>query len=310
MNLPNRKHKVLRLLSAWTLISSLFTGAFAWNKPGHMVTGAIAARELKANDSQALAAVVALLKKHPFYQRRWKPVVNQRAGLDEEAVVLFAFAARWADDARGTSDHREKAHFINFAFKPDDQPSSVTVRDPDNDNIENSFEENLATLQDSASTDVEKAKALCWLFHLTGDSHQPLHSTALFTTDFPQGDRGGTLFFVRAGNRAVKLHAQWDNMVVDSEDFQAIHDTYLNLARTIRRSSLSNVDEEDQKEWVEESFELAKEKVYLQGRLRGGKSTRTAVPLPNGYINATKPIARQRMTISGYRLADLLERLF
>jgi len=32
---------------------------------------------------------------------------------------------------------------------------------------------------------------LTWLFHLIGDIHQPLHSTALFSTKlFPEGDRG------------------------------------------------------------------------------------------------------------------------
>jgi hypothetical protein len=35
-----------------------------------------------------------------------------------------------------------------------------------------------------------KAGALGWLFHLVGDIHQPLHTTQLFTVDYPQGDRG------------------------------------------------------------------------------------------------------------------------
>lgn len=309
MNLRDKKHKVFRLLSACAIIFSLFSAAFGWNKPGHMVTGAIAARELKTIDPQALAEIVALLKQHPSYQNKWRPVVEERAGQDDEAVVLFAFAARWADDARGTPDDREKAHFINFPFKPADQPSSVTVKQPDEDNIEASFEENLNTLQNS-SDPIKKAKALCWLFHLTGDSHQPLHSTALFTTVFPNGDRGGTRFFVKIGNRSVKLHAQWDNMVVDNDDFQSIHNTYLNLVNAIKRTDLTNVNEDDQKEWVQESFELAKTKTYRNGTLKGGTSNQTAVPLPSGYISATKPIARQRVAMSGYRLADLLKRLF
>ena len=43
----------------------------------------------------------------------------------------------------------------------------------------------------SNSPDV-KAMAYCWLFHLVGDIHQPLHCTALFSAEhFPKGDRGG-----------------------------------------------------------------------------------------------------------------------
>ena len=85
----NIKLKMLRLLFI-SLLSLLFlTPAFAWNKPGHMVTGAIAARELKANDPQALARVVALLKRHPFHRNVWRPIVNQRAGLDDEQAALI-----------------------------------------------------------------------------------------------------------------------------------------------------------------------------------------------------------------------------
>jgi S1/P1 Nuclease len=42
-----------------------------------------------------------------------------------------------------------------------------------------------------------KAIALAWLFHLVGDIHQPLHTAQLFTTEYPQGDRGGNEICVR-----------------------------------------------------------------------------------------------------------------
>ena len=37
----------------------------------------------------------------------------------------------------------------------------------------------------------ERAVAMCWVFHLIGDAHQPLHVTQLYSTQFPKGDRGG-----------------------------------------------------------------------------------------------------------------------
>jgi hypothetical protein len=314
MKLPKKQHSLMRAGLVCVLVFSLTIANFAWNKPGHMVTGAIAARELKNNDPQALAAVVALLKRHPSYRSVWRPIVNQRNGLDDEAVVLFAYAARWPDDARGTSDHREQWHFINFPFKPDGQPSSVRTADPAATNIENAFQANVGVLRNPQSTDVQKAKALAWLFHLTGDTHQPLHTSALFTTVFPEGDRGGTRFFVRVrnGNRTngVKLHALWDNFVIDNENFGAIHDSYLDLLADIERSDLTNVNETDQPQWVQESFVLAKEQAYLNGRLRGALTAGRAVEPPSGYINDSKRRARERMTLAGYRLADLMSRLF
>ena len=304
--------RILNLLAISVLIFTFSSALFAWNKPGHMVTGAIAARELKNNDPQALARAVAILKKHPYYQNVWRPIVNQRARIDDEAVVLFAYAARWADDARGSSDHREFWHYINYPYKPADQPASVIAADPLDDNIENAFEENLDVLRGAGNTDAQKAKALAWLFHLAGDSHQPLHSSALFTTDYAEGDRGGTRFWVRFqdGSRGVKLHALWDNMVIDSEKFQDVHNSYLRLVNRYQRDDLSNVGEGEQPVWVRESLELAKEKAYRQGRLRGGDRAGTAVVLPNGYINENKPLARQRIVLAGYRMSDLLEQIF
>ncbi len=312
MNHQINIRKIRDIFLAGILICLISITSFGWNKPGHMVTGAIAARELKSTDSQALARVVALLKKHPSYQAVWKSIVNQRAGLDDEAVVLFAYAARWPDDARNTPDHREFWHYINYPFKPDGQPSTVTVDPPSATNIENAFQANIGVLQNAQSTDVQKAKALAWLFHLTGDSHQPLHSSALFTTDYPNGDRGGTQFFVRytASSAGVKLHAVWDTMIIVDEGFQAVHQKYLSLVNSIRPTDITNISEDDQKEWVQESFILAKENAYLQGTLEGGRTQGTAVKLPNGYITTAKPFAEQRMAAAGYRLADLLGRLF
>ena len=56
-----------------------------------------------------------------------------------------------------------------------------------------------------------KAVAYCWLMHLVGDIHQPLHFTALFSQDrFPQGDRGGNDIPLTQGRN---LHALWDNLL-------------------------------------------------------------------------------------------------
>ncbi len=208
----------------------------AWNKPGHMTTGAIAYFELKAKDPEVLKKVVALLKKLPDYETRWKPVVEQRAALgDDEGLVLFAYAARWADDIRGDSaEHRGLWHYINYPFKPASEPASVRTGEPANDNIEKAFAFNLGILKDAQKSDAEKAKALCWLFHLAGDVHQPLHAVSFFSSVFntAEGDRGGTRFFVRVTekNATVNLHALWDGAVIGSDNFQSVR----NRARVLQ----------------------------------------------------------------------------
>ena len=57
------------------------------------------------------------------------------------------------------------------------------------------------------TTDMDKAILLCWLFHLVGDIHQPLHCSAMFTPRlFSEGDRGGNSIKVGKYN----LHSTWD----------------------------------------------------------------------------------------------------
>ena len=56
----------------------------------------------------------------------------------------------------------------------------------------------------------------CWLFHLVGDVHQPLHTVSLFKTKYPDGDRGGNLVFVRAkrSGAILDLHQLWDGLLL------------------------------------------------------------------------------------------------
>src|SRR5205823_1829495 len=143
--------------------------ASAWNKAGHMASGAIAFDVLKVESPQTLAAVVALLKRHPQFATRWE---EKFAGLSEEdqGKHLFMLAARWPDDIRGNKKYDHPFwHFINYPFKPAGQPDSVKPLPPKEENIMQAFRLNLKRLRQGPRED--QAVALCWLFHLVGDVH-------------------------------------------------------------------------------------------------------------------------------------------
>ena len=53
----------------------------AWNKAGHMVSGAIAYHVLKADSPETVKAVVAILKRHLQFATLWE---EKLAGLSEE----------------------------------------------------------------------------------------------------------------------------------------------------------------------------------------------------------------------------------
>src|SRR5687767_4356906 len=93
----------------------------------------------------------------------------------------------------------------------------------------------------------EKAVALCWLFHLVGDVHQPLHTVALFTPDHPEGDRGRNLAFVRVreGGQILNMHALWDGLIIGSQRFQDVRNeaTKLRLRPDLARDELPELAE-------------------------------------------------------------------
>jgi hypothetical protein len=103
-------------------------------------------------------------------------------------------------------------------FKPQGQPAHIQAKPAGIPNI-------LTALDDSrkiAATDPDPQKraiALTWLFHLVGDVHQPLHTSQLFSVDYPNGDQGGNQICIRTrpGNQPVNLHSFWDEVITRSE---------------------------------------------------------------------------------------------
>ena len=296
---------VLLLLLAPTMSS-------AWNRPGHMVTAAIAYEALKQSDPEALAATVALLHEHPHFGTMFRSQIEKRhLQAEEQDLYLFMLAARWADDIRGKEEYdRGRWHYINIPYKPVGQPDSVKTRRAPRINILTALAENARAAAESGSAR-DRAVALTWLFHLVGDLQQPLHTTRIFTTTFPKGDRGGTRFYVRQreGGRALSLHALWDNLIIGSDRFRDVRNTAIALRHKYPRPEPAELQSGNFNEWAQEGHQLAKEVGYRSGALKGGPTKEKAVLLPEDYASTAGTIAERRATLAGYRLADLLARI-
>lgn len=59
-----------------------------------------------------------------------------------------------------------------------------------------------------------------------------------------------------------------------------------------------------------ESFTLAKQQAYQNGRLAGSSDRNNGKALPPNYVSTVQPVAERRSVLSGYRIADLLDKLF
>jgi S1/P1 Nuclease len=165
--------------------------ASAWNLPGHMLSGIIAYQILQAENPATIDKVKAVLKNHPWYSNQWQARLQDVSVADHDRV-LFMQAGRWPDELRVTDRqyHRGALHYINWPFKPEGQPASVQIRQPEPVNILTALAENDSTVKNDSDPE-RKAVALAWLFHLVGDINQPLHTAQLFTVEYPNGDGGG-----------------------------------------------------------------------------------------------------------------------
>ena len=69
---------------------------------------------------------------------------------------------------------------------------------------------------ESVGTSVKFAQSfnLRLLIHYLGDVHQPLHSSELYSYDFPNGDRGGNSFLIKSDTNPIvtNLHMFWDSI--------------------------------------------------------------------------------------------------
>lgn len=275
----------MRRLACLALLS-LFSASYAWIDTGHMLIADIAHRDLKP---RAAAEAERLLK---------------FGGDDRTRDILGA--ACWADDFK-TSENGPW-HYIDHHFRVDGKPSR---QKPDAENAVWAIEKFSMELVNMSLPDEQRARALRFLLHLVGDIHMPLHCVARDTEAYPTGDRGGNDFkfeeFELAGFQVRNLHFLWDiacGLYGKTERPLSDHAQLDKLAEGLRqanpRTSYAELKEPNPRAWSLEGLAIAKTSVY---NLPEGKRP------SEEYLASSKRICERRLTLAGYRLSDLLNRL-
>ena len=157
-------------------------------------------------------------------------------------------------------------------------------------------EKNAAKFVGDANADKEqRAVSLCWLLHLVGDSHQPLHSSALFTTHrFRDGDHGGNFlapdYAYKTFQGGYTLHAFWDDAISTDEPYATCRVLAYDLEQNKELAAAGEkaTAKLDVGDWIDESHELCKMYVYTpevkqQIAAREGHSHLGPLDLPPGY---------------------------
>lgn len=318
---PSRIVVAILLLCVWVQAS----GALAWNETGHMVVALIAYRRLSDDQKRQVAAI---LKNHPHYQ---SILLEGKPADVDEGQWAFMRAAAWSDLIRPnksgggkpdsvTKYHHGPWHYIDVPFvlpRDKDQFDLASLK-PQTPNILSVLPDCVAKFSRSDTPAEEKAVNLCWIEHLIGDLHQPLHCITLYTVHNRQGDMGGNALAVRSGDTPISLHAYWDTLLGTGTSYTAIDflETTITASAVYDPTKMPELKQHPSlQSWVDESYELAKGVVYLNGDLRtaswrgwqNGEIKKDDVPpLPSGYEANARELACRRVALAGYRLQTIL----
>jgi len=309
----------------------------AWNDTGHMTVALIAYRQL---DDATRQKIDAILQQHPHYKLYLTANLPQGASEGEWA---FMRAATWPDFVRParpgsqyelfkgpeiTKYHQAYWHYIDMPWVPpmDRQkidPSTMPSHQPRSEpatqptNILESLDFNAKELK--STTGEQQAVALAWTEHLIGDVHQPLHATTLYSPLYPTGDRGGNSIAIRLNGYVMNLHSFWDESMGTSDAYSAIAflATDVTSDPNLAPEKLAQMKQDASfRSWADESHEYGIAFAYLNGRLRSASMSQfdakeisaDQVPgLPPGYEQNARLVARRRVAMAGYRLADQIK---
>lgn len=316
----------LRVLLGLVLLLS--ASAHAWDATGHRLSAYVVWESLSL---ERRAELLTLLEAHPRYQQDFveqMPLTVMVGSEEEKLRWTLGQAAVWPDLARGLSEEdrirydRPTWHYIDGAWLrgqglqgnlyvgadpqptlPGEAPGSVTD-EREVDNVVLALEYNLAVLNDASAPAAARALALCWVLHLTGDIHQPLHSGALVSaTLFPAGDRGGNGIPTRNGN----LHSEWDEALRN----QAFEDTLRRMVVTAQQADLRSLTL-DSSVWLQESRVLLHDFVYPDEikaavlRSERLKTRMEGIVIDSDYQSRMQAISEDRVTLAAMRLIMLL----
>ena len=301
---------------------------FAWSALGHKTVAEIAWRQL---DPVTRQSIVDTIRRNPRFDKDFVGKMDDKALTGDKSIEdhwIFQFAATWPDVIRKQKEvDRPTWHYIDYPsyLDPSDRqafggrlPVNLSTDYPtklptDQYNLLQAIAYCEATIKGKAGPDA-KAAVYCWLLHLVGDIHQPLHCTALFSVDhFPKGDKGGNEIPLRRGKN---LHSLWDGLLGSQYYMRNVAKAADELSDKSRFGDIwdSATKETDPHDWADESHSICESVVYEDAILNAVRQSTPGaklepISLPESYYKAAGEEARKRVLTAGLRLGALLNSL-
>ena len=310
----------------------------AYDHPSHMITAAIALKEIERTKPELIEKLDLLFMAHPDAGPFWVAAGDAKGA--ERAKRMFIEGARWADDTKGSIHDRPTWHSARWAIVAKDAPPEAKAAAearkgrPAGQAIE-ALVLNYATLSSPETNPGERALALSWLLHMVGDIHQPLHVSDLYSKEFPAGNAAGTQQYVMdpIKKMPIPLHLLWDSNIYRSTELDAVEKAARELVKEYPRSAFPELKglkgPGDFAKWARESYDVAVDFAYGYGIktvsdpekdldpdkavkkmvayiVHGVPPLKEAPELPPEYWEKLLQVIQRRITLAGYRIADLV----
>ncbi len=306
---------IIRILPVFLAVALFSPIAYAWNAKGHMVIARLAWLKLSSEERDA---AFEILKKHPHFNEY---LADDRPDNIDKKQWAFLRASTWSDwikSHHSSEFSHRKWHYINLPYVPPGSSVDPDDHPPPSVNVVKQIGISKAFVK--SGNNEQRAIHLCWLVHLIGDIRQPLHCVALYSEDFPTGDRGGNRALVKIGtsDSHKKLHSFWDGRLGSSTTLSSIGGTASQINEMIEADPDLIEDDIDDHEtsqsWAEEGLRDAAKHVYLEGALKPANSdddpTDEEVPrVPDDYAANAGKIARNNAARAGEQLAEMVREL-
>jgi len=303
-----------------------------------MTTAAIAFVDIKQARPDLVEKLQLLFLTHPDTAPFW--VAAGEAKGEERTRRMFLECARWPDDSKFTPRDMLTWHSARWTIVAKDATpqakaaAEATHGKPVGQAIE-AVNLNYAMISNHESTPSERALGLCWVLHIVGDIHQPLHVSDLYSADFPAGNAAGTLSYVAdpLSDTTIPLHILWDSNVLRTPSLEAVDQAAEAYREKYPRSSFPELQSHPVnspdffREWARESHQVAVDWAYdietvpdpnagqsseqlvknmVNFILNGVSPVEQAPEVPAAYWEKLQQTAERRITLAGYRIADLV----
>ena len=239
------------------LLFALFSisRAFAWWDSSHMAVAQIAENLLTPRSRFHAEELISIFADY------------------NPASADFVTASCWADDSKDGFFDFSSWHKQLIPYDPDqilsaDQKEQLLVKSKEK-GLEFGIQRCIETLKSPKANYYDKGIALRLLIHLVADAHMPLHCAALYSNQFPSGDKGGGLFSLNTTleGAADTLHGLWDSCILlDYYEFKRplttngkrhIEQFAQELMWRFPANSLVEATDLDISHWIQESYHLA-----------------------------------------------------